>query len=320
MDEQDLSQLSIEQHASLNDDQKAIFCSLNEADQKFFSQSFKPGDLPGALTRKGEILKRNQADRDRMDQLKAIFAQRAESRPASGSAADNILTGIGAAVGIGAAAAIIATDSTASWRGVKPNDLVSPLRTEFNNDKTHIDVGGNPQALMVTVQIIGENEYIPAVTVNLSSENDGTLVKISDLSSHGTFETIKAGGKKLLGIAADGLRIVTRSKFGGVSPDEIIQTASRTLSEGTELAEVAGNLKLKDRAWKVIKQAAETIETNYFSQLDKERQMRYSLEKSWDNFYNCPTCGVPFQPEDSVCRVCASPRTEPPNKSDPRKL
>ena len=143
-------------------------------------------------------------------------------------------------------------------------------------------------------------------------------MKISDLSSHGTLETIKSGGKKLLGIAADGLRIVSRGKFGGVSPDDLIQTASHTLSEGTELAEVAGNLKLKDRAWKTIKQAAEAIEGAYLEQLDQERQMRYALEKAWDNFYNCPTCGVPFQPDDKVCRVCASARTEPPVKPDPR--
>jgi hypothetical protein len=144
MDEQDLSQLSADQLASLNEDQKVIFCSLNEADQKFFSQSFKPKDLPSALTRKGEILKRNQADRERMDHLKAIFAQKAETTPTSSNSADDILTGIGAAVGLGAAAAIIATDSTATWRGVKPNDLVSPLRTGFTTEKTCINVAGNP--------------------------------------------------------------------------------------------------------------------------------------------------------------------------------
>lgn len=318
MDDQALSKLTPEQVAGLNDEQKAIFCMLDEADQKFFSSTFNPGDLPRVLTRKGEIIKRNQTDREYMEKLKATFAQSPENARPSEDKSSDILTAVGAAVGIGAAATLVATDSTASWRGVKPGDLVAPLRTEFNNDQTRIDVAGNPQALTVTVQIIGDHEYVPALTIGMSAENDSTKVKVSDLSSRGTLETLKAGGKKLLGIAADGVRILTGSKFGGASPADLIDTANRTLSEGADLAEVAGNLRLRDRAWKVIKQTGETIEASYLSQLDQERQARYALEKAWDNFYNCPTCGVPFQPDDKTCRVCASARPESPQKPDPR--
>ena len=39
------------------------------------------------------------------------------------------------------------------------------------------------------------------------------------------------------------------------------------------------NLKLKERAWKAIKQAAESIEANYLSQMEDEREARSALEE-----------------------------------------
>jgi hypothetical protein len=333
MDDLVLSKLSADQLAALNDDQKAIFCLLSEADQKFFSQTFKPADLPVALERKGEILKRNQANREFMERFKAAVQTAApteapaegesgaaqDAKPKSSTSGEDILTAVAGAVGLGAAAAAVASDNSASWRGVKPNDLVVPLRNEFNNDRTRVDVAGNPQALTVSVMILSGGHSVPALTIGLAQENDSTTVKMSDLTTHGVLETVKEGGMKILGMAADGLRILTHSKLGGISPDELVNTASHTFEEGADLAEVAGNLKLKDRAWKVVKQTAETVEASYLSQLEQERQARYALEKAWDNYYNCLTCGVPFGAEDANCRVCGSARPESPKKMDPRK-
>jgi len=334
MDDQVLSKLSADQLAALNADQKAIFCLLSEADQKFFSQTFKPSDLPVALDRKGEILKRNQANREFMERYQAAAQAGAQNLPAgepgepgaapqstpkSSSSGEDILMAVAGAVGLGAAAAAVATDNRASWQGVKPADLVVPLHNEFDNDRTRIDVAGSPQALTVTLLILAGSHTVPALTIGLSQENDSTTVKMSELTSHGVLETVKEGGLMILGMAADGLRILTRSQIGGVSPGDLVNTASHTLAEGADLAEVAGNLKLKDRAWKVIQQTAETLEAAYLSQLEQERQARYALEKAWDNFYNCPTCGVTFGAEDPTCRVCGSARPESPHNPDPRK-
>lgn len=314
MDENALSKLATEQIAALDDEQKAVFCMLDAADQKFFSETFTPKDLPGVLTRKAEIIKRNDVDRERMAKFMEALAKSDAEHPAN-SNSDDILGAIAGVAGIGAAAALVATDSKANWRGVKPNDLVAPLRTEFNSDKTQVSLSGNPNALTVAVMLISSGRYIPALTINLSAVDEGTEVKVSELTSHGALETLKEGGKRVLDIAEDGLRLVT----GRTSPFDILNTANHTLSEGADLAEIAGNLKLKDRAWKVIKQTAESIEANYNSEQEIARQARFALEKAWDNYANCPTCGVSFEPADTVCRVCGTARPHQPVKADPRQ-
>ncbi len=319
MDENALNQLSPEQLAGLNEDQKAIFCALGAADQKFFAQAFSVKDLPAVLERKGEILKRNQAVKERTDKIEDSLAQVKPEAPAETSATD-ILTAVAGVVGVGAAAAAVASDNTAHWAGVKPNDLVAPLRTEFNTDKTQLAVSGNPQALVATVLLTGGGgQGVAALTINLADVDQGTEVKMSELTSHGTLETIKEGGKKVLDIAGDGLLLLARNKFGMSSPVDVLNTASHTLDKGSDLAEIAGNLKIKDRAWKVIKQTADSIEASYQSAQEAARQARLALEGAWDRYNNCPTCGVSFQPGDTTCRVCGAARPEKPLKPDPRQ-
>ena len=318
MEETVLNKLSLEQLAVIDDEQKAIFSVLSEADQKFFSQTFKPADLPAVLNRKGEILKRNKFNRDRMDKVKDAVAKSAAEVPVENTPED-ILTAVAGMVGIGAAAVAVASDNSASWRGVRPNDLVAPLRTEFNTDKTQISVAGNPDALAVNILLISYGRYIPALTINLATVENGTEVKMSDLTSQGALETLKEGGKKVLGIAADSLRLLTQSKARIASPADILNTANHTFSQGADLADIAGNLKLKDRAWKVIKQTAESIEAHYNSEQEAARQARFALERAWDNYAHCPTCGVSFGPDETTCRVCGTARPEKPLKSDPRQ-
>jgi rubrerythrin len=89
---------------------------------------------------------------------------------------------------------------------------------------------------------------------------------------------------------------------------------------GANLADVVGNLRLKERAWKVIKTSAEAIEAAYRDRVEKERQARLLLEAAWDRYYNCPTCGVSFGPEDTVCRVCGTARPDKPVTADPRQV
>ena len=82
MDETGLTKLSADQTAALNDEQKAIFSALDVSDQNFYAETFKPADLPTALTRKGEIMQRSQAERERLQKLKAFMAKAARpTRP-----------------------------------------------------------------------------------------------------------------------------------------------------------------------------------------------------------------------------------------------
>lgn len=321
MEESPLSKLSLEQTAVLNDDQKAIFCALDERDQDFFAQTFKPADLPKALDRKGEILNRHQADRARLEKIRVSLAQAAAENPVGEDGAEDVLTALAGAAGIGAAATMVATDNTAFWQGVKPSDLVDPLRTEFINERTRVSVSGGADALVVNVLLITDGfQAVPALTVHLSDVNNGTQVKVSDLTSHGILQTIKDGGKKLLDIAADGLELLAKKKHSMAGPGDVISKAGEVLDEGSELAKVAGNLKLNERAWKVIKQTAEAVEASYLSEKQRQLEARIALEGAWDRYTNCPTCGVSFDAGETSCHVCGTARPPAPQQPDPRQL
>jgi hypothetical protein len=321
MNENSLEKLSVEQIQVLSEEQKAIFFTMDERDQDFFAQTFKPGDLPKALDRKGEILKRNQADRVRLEKIKGALAQVSADRAASQEGTEDVLTAIAGAVGIGAAAAAVASDNTGFWQGVKPADLVAPLRTEFTNDRTRVSVDGNTDALTVNVLLITDNyQSVPALTVHLSAVKNGTQVKVSDLTSHGMLQTIKDGGKKLLDLASDGLELLSKRNRSVVGPGDVISKAGDVLDEGSELAKVAGNLKLNERAWKVIKQSAETVEASYLSEKQRQLEARTALESAWDRYNNCPTCLVSFDVGDTLCRVCGTARPPAPQQPDPRQF
>jgi len=305
--------------AVLDDEHKAIFAALDEKDQDFFAENFSPQDLPGALDRKWEIIQRNRVNRERFEKIMAQMAESASVASGSQPAGD-IVTAAAAALGVGAGVAMAATDNTAFYRGANPADFIEPLRTEFETERTTLSHSGSPDALTVAVSLITDNGSVPAMTINLTRLNDGTDVKVNELNKQGILETLKEGGKKLIHIAGQGLTLLGRKQTGSMRPGDLITAAGQTIESGADLAQEIGNLKLKERAWQMIKQTAETIEASYLDRLEKERQARAALETAWDNFYNCPTCGVSFQNEETVCRVCGSARPEMPRKPDPRKL
>jgi len=313
--EDPLVKLNADQLAALNEEQKAIFCALSPADQDFFASAFKPAELAGALMRKREIMQRNQAERERLARMMEALRKGAEAHPPDEDAAEDALAAAAlGALGLGAAA-VIATDNTAFYHGVQPEALIPPLRAEFEGKATTITFGGQTGALMATVAILSESEAVPALTIHLTAVNDGVEVKVNDLTTRGVLETVKEGGKRLLDVAGKGLDLLSgRAR----SPLDLADKAGRVLSSGISLAEAASNLNLKQRAWRSIKQAAEAIEKKYLSELDEARQLRYALEKAWDNFNNCPGCGVSFGPEDAVCRVCGTARPLRPTAPDPR--
>jgi hypothetical protein len=313
-----LSKLSEEQLASLNDELKAVFCMLDETDQKFFASTFKPKDLPGVLTKKAEIMKRNRASDERLQQIKASFASLAPASTASNNE-DDLLAAAATALGIGAAATMVATDNTAFYQGVEPAQLVAPLQTEFQSSGTAFSCSGQGAALVAAVYLVKNAERIPAMTVNLTKVNDGTEVKVNDLTTQGVLETVKSGGQKLLNMAEQGLALLNIGRRPGISPDEVIQRANQALSSGADLAKDANNLRLKERAWKVVRGTAESIEEQYKAEVEQARQRRLALEQAWDRYYNCPTCAVPFGDGETQCRVCGTARPEAPQAPDPRK-
>lgn len=315
MDENALTQLSPEQMAALSDELKAVYSLLGPADQDFYARTFKPADLPVALGRKGEILKRNQALREKMEKLTATFAQEAAAHPPVDDKGEKVLGAVAGVLGVGAAAVMVATDNTAHYRGVRPQDLVEPLRAEFSGGKTSASFSGRPEAMTGTIALLSGSGTVPAMTINLNMVEDGLEIKVNDLTTQGLLETVKDGGMKLLGAAQAGLNLINRSRQGQLSPDDL----ARMVERGSGLAETAGTLKLKERAWKVIRGAAESIEAGYLSQLEQERTARALLEKAWDATVACPTCGVAFGDGDQQCRVCGGARPEPPARPDPRK-
>jgi hypothetical protein len=312
-----LSQLNAEQQSALNDDQKATYCMLAPSDQRFFAETFSPKDLPLALTRKSEILQRDQKNQERFQVIRAQLAQAAEATPPA--AGEDTLQALAAAAGIGAAAVAVATDNTAHWAGVKPSDLAAPLEAEFGDkETTDINIENTSGSSEATIFLVSDGKYVPALTVFLTSAQDGVEVKMSDLTSQGMLSTIKDGGERLLSLARKGFLLWAR-RGRGAAPD-MIDMAGSAFSDTTHIAELAGNLKIKDRAWKVIRDSANNIEKSYQDHLRQEREARAALEQAWDNYYNCPTCAVPFSETDSVCRVCGTARPTAPQRPDPRKL
>ena len=334
MSQADLSKLSLlsdEQQSALSDEQKAVFCLLSPADQAFFTLNFKPNDLPRALTRKGEILAHNRAEKDRLQRLQqmitvsvpasslTVSAQGQEDQPkkAEGQGSEDIVTAVAAAVGLGAVAYTVATDNTARWQGVEPRDLVGPLKAEFEDQEmTDIEFEGAPEALEGTIFVVSQGRFVPALTINLTRVQKGVEVKMGDLTSRGVLETLRGGGEKLLNLAQKGMMLWARRGRG--NPADLMGMANSALSDTAGLAETAGNLRLKERAWNVIKNTAGAVEKAYQDKLEQERAARYALEAAWDRYNACPTCAVPFGDGDTVCRVCGTARPEKPLKADPR--
>jgi hypothetical protein len=320
MDANSLSQLSPEKLAALSDEQKAIFCSLSPFDQNFFASAYSEKDLAIALDRKGEIMKRNQGARERMEQLKKQFSENSALAIANGSPkTDEILTGIASAVGIGAAAAVVATDHTARWQGVDAKTLISPLRAEFEDKElTDISFDGSPDAMEGTVFLVSSGQPVPALTINLTRIENGVEVKVSNLTTQGAIETFRHGGQKLLSLAQKGFSLWNR-KNRGLNPLDWISNADDVLNNATDAAETASNLKLEERAWRVIKNTAENSEKAYLDQIRQDREKRSEIERAWDEYRNCPTCSVPFAEGDSTCRVCGTARPPLPSSPDPRQ-
>ena len=315
-----LSKLSPEKLAVLSDELKAAFCLLSESDQTFFANTFSPASLPGVLSKKAELMKRNKVNDEQYKKLMDKITSEVPASTKTNEGIDNALTGVATALGIGVVAAVAVTDNTASYEGLNPSDLIAPLRAEFQNQQTSFITNGDDHtSITATVSINSSGRQIPAMTINLTKIDSGTEIKVNDLTSTGMLETLKSGGEKIIDMAGRGLNLLNLRKNGNLSVEEAFSTARDTLDTGTSLAEEAGNFKLKDRAWKVIRPVAESIEAKARAEKQAAIERQMALEKTWDAYNSCPTCGVAFSGEDTTCRVCGTARPQMPVTPDPRQ-
>jgi hypothetical protein len=194
------------------------------------------------------------------------------------------------------------------------------LDAEFGDkEMSDVEFSGSSDALEGTVFLVAGNRFVPALTINLVRKENGVEVKVGDLTSQGMLETMRGGGEKLFSLAMKGLNLWTR-KGRGMAPTDLVGMAGLAFQDSTHLAQIAGNLKLKDRAWSVIRNSADAVEKAYRARQLELRKQRAALEQAWDQYLNCPSCSVPFGNDDLKCRVCGTARPERPTRPNPREV
>jgi hypothetical protein len=318
----DYSLLSSEQLNALTESQKEIFQKLDPKDQKFFAQNFSQASLGKALERKWESIQSNTRLAAFDQQIKENFtAQASTPAPSPGLSAGDIAVGaagVAGAVGIGVLAKKIAPEGKATWRGVKPRDLVDPLiKTFARQEKT--DIRFDPPAaegtLHASVMLRTPSEMVSGLDVILAPLSDATQVTITKLSSESIMGTVKEGGQKLIDLVQDGLRL---GKHGGA--ENLFDLAGKVVNQGVDIAKMVKDLDLEDKAWEAVKNAAEPLQTIYDEKMAVENERRLKLEMAWDDYYSCPKCRVEFGSEDAECRVCGAARPTRPDQPDPRTI
>jgi hypothetical protein len=317
----DYSPLSPEQLEVLNDNQKELFLQLDPKDRKFYADNFSPGSIGKALDRKGEILQ----SRARLAAFDQKVNENYISSLGNGDATPEITAGdvaMGAAgaagmIGVGVLARQIAPEGKASWRGVAPRDLVEPLVNAFaRQEKTDIrfEAPSEQGVQQATILLRTSKGLVPGLIIVLAPLEESTQVQIGQLTSESVMQALKEGGLKLLDLLQDGLRLKRR---GGL--DDLLVLAGRAVDEGVDIAQLVKDLDLEDRAWEVIKNAADPIQVIYDKKMAIENEARLKLEMLWDDYYSCPKCRVEFGADDVECRVCGTARPEKPEQPDPRR-
>lgn len=317
------SLLSPEQLAALSDEQQRIFSQLHPADQQFFARSFSPASLGPALERKWAIIQANAplVDLDRQTR-QALALPASASTPGSktGPGLGEIAAGaagVAGMVGIGALAAKLAPQGVATWRGVKPRDLVDPLLTAFARQEQtdmRFEPPGENGVLSGIVELRTRQGLLPALTITLAPLQDAVQVGVSKIESQTIIEKMKEGGQKLLGLVQDGFQAARQGGPGG-----LIDMAGKVLDKGGDIAKVVHDLNLEDKAWEVVQRVADPLQARFDEAQRAAQAARIKLEQAWDDHITCPRCRVEFGAGDVECRVCGSARLPAPDQPDPRR-
>jgi hypothetical protein len=319
----DLSPLSSEQIDSLSQAQKDIFLALDEKDRQFFAKNFSAENLGKALERKWETIQSRSRITAFDDRLKESLLAKSQSATTQQGLTTGDLAmgaaGLAGVVGVGVLASQIAPLGKASWRGVKPDDLVSPLAKTFaHQEKTDLqfEPPNSEGVLHGAVYLRTPEGLIPGLTIALTPLAESTEVHISKVSSEGVLEAVKDGGQKLLDLIQDGFRLSKNRQDMG----NLFEMAGRVLHNGVDIAKTVKDLNLEDKAWETIQHAAEPIQKIYDEEMAAEKARLLKLEIAWDDYYNCPKCRVAFSSGDLGCRVCGTARPDRPSEADPRAV
>lgn len=322
----DFGLLSTDQLAALNDAQKAIYQVLDDDDRRFFAVTFSAADLPGALQRKGEIMTRSEAQRRRLAELEQRLKRAAalnvdQVANEGGLSLSEIAAGTAAALGIGTAAHAVATDGTASWKGVPPRLVANAIERTFDNSETtDAEVEGAEDNLVATIYLRPPDgsRYVPAITAMLAKSGENLEVKVSDLTSETWLEAARQGGQRILQLAQKGVWLWLRRK--NIFSMEGIDLAQDALDSAFDATQAVKDLNLNERVWQVIKETADEREKIYKDELERERRAQEDLIEAWDDYRRCPRCSEPFGAEETVCHICGRGRNALPSQSDPRKI
>lgn len=316
-----LSKLSAEKLAALTDDQKAFFCVMSENDQNLFATAFPVTALPGILDKKKEIGLRDKAVEARWQGIKASISEMPPVTP-DPLGGNDILNGIAAAVGVGTVAAVAVTDNTAFFKGVTPSDLTGPLQKEFNNGSTRLRVEGNSDAAMkCTVVLLSADDYgyetnqVDAMSIDLSSKDDGCEIVVNNLTANSVMETVKNSVGTVTGLFQSGLNLVKNLKKGNV--ENIADDLSNAVESTQAVTKKIGDLDLKNRAWKAMKPTAESLEAQFVAEKERKQNEKQAMFKAWQEYESCPGCSVPFSGNSLVCGVCGTSRPDKPNFEKP---
>ena len=316
----ELSMLSAEQQAALTEAQKQIFGQLDEKDRQFFARNFSPASLGKALERKWETIQSNArlAEFDKRVSQNLTGQASAPTETPGLNAGDLAIgaAGVAGVVGIGILAKKIAPEGKATWRGVRPRDLVDPLiKTFARQEKTDIrfDAPNAEGVLHGSVLLRTPNSMVPGLDIVLTPLSDTTEVSITKLKSESVMETVKEGGQKLLDLVQDGFRL---GKQGGA--ENLFDLAGKVVNQGMDIAQTVKDLNLEDKAWEAIKTAGDPLQTIYDEKMTAENERRLQIEMAWDDYYTCPKCRVSFGADDTECRVCGAARPAKPDQPNPR--
>ncbi len=335
-EQNDLQKLSSEQLEALSDGQKATFLAMDSQDQDFTARTFSPKDIPVFLSRKREQMERNQAQKQRIADIRArVAAAGTEAMPPQELGVKGVLGGIAGAAGVGAATAAVASmDDSGSWEVENPKRAIktalSRLRSEFGKkEKTDFDHERTNDLVHATVYVVRrsqgksskrrDEDLIPALDITLTPNPAASRVevKIGELEKETLFDAAKDFSKKGFDILKQGARALSRKKK--MDAGDIFDLAGDSLDTAFDIGAAVKDLNLKKKSWTYLGEVFEPLEKAYRDLRKAQTEREQKAIGLWVQYENCPTCGVAFMVDEDQCRVCDTPRPPKPDVSDPRQ-
>ncbi len=334
-----LEMLSLEQRGSLSPELQAVFLTLNLRDQEFAAKTFTPHDLPVFLTRKKAQIAQNKAQKQRLAEIEARMTQATQAAAQNADNSQNILGGIAAAAGLGAAAAAASQlPDTGSWTVESPQKAIEAalrrLQVEFGGkERTELEIqrSGDPAGQYIVHAVIGvirrsRNEpgwnpgrdLIPALDITLASNKavSEVHVEVGELDKETLIDAAKSLSRKGFNVLKRGATSILRK--GRLDAGDMIDMAGATLETAFDLGQAMKDLDLKKRTWTCLGEVFTPLEQAYTDLVQKTREQDAQAIEIWDRYLKCPTCGVAFMSEDTQCRVCDTARPAKPSIRDPR--